>query len=220
MVLALAVTLSACGGDDDGSDDCTWPDPEALCPEAFAFEAFLSDLETGDAAFDVAVSQRGQAGVTTTSAPNGRATLCLTGGDVEIQAVQAEYLTRRDTLDACAVARAASASQPYPIAMISAEDVDARLTAAGLERDETASQVLVTVVTFTDAGPMVAPGSAIDLEPAGDGFAPGGDDVALFANVPGDEVALNIGADGLDCVGPAVAALEPGGVTGVLFACE
>ena len=67
--LILVLALVACGGDDDGGEaDCTWPDPEALCPGAFTFEAFVSDLETGDAAFDVAVSQRGEAGVMTTSA--------------------------------------------------------------------------------------------------------------------------------------------------------
>lgn len=219
LALALAVTVSACSGDDDGSgEDCTWPDPEALCPDAFSFEAFVGDIETGAAAFDVALSQRGQAVISTTSAPNGRATLCLTGGDVEIQGLKAGYLTRRDTLDTCAVARAAALTQPYPFGMLTAEYVD-QTYEGDFERDDTASQVLVTVATFSEAGAEAVLGAEVEIDPPGDGRA-AFTEVNLFANVPGDEVTVTVHADGLDCVGPATAALEPGGVTGVLFACE
>lgn len=216
MLLALALASAACSGDDGSSEDCAWPDPDALCPDAFAFEGFVSDLETGEAAFDVEVSQRDQAGVTTTSAPNGRAPLCLTAGDVEIRALHTDYLTRRDTLDACAVARAARAGQPYPINLLTPAFADQVL--GGVTRDETASQLLVTVRSYPDGAPL--DGATVDLDAAHDGVV----DVVgafLFTNVAGAEVALSFTApDGVDCVGPAVAALEPGGISGVLFACQ
>ncbi len=215
--LLLALVLAACGGDDDGGEqDCTWPDPEALCAGAFAFESFVTDLETGDAAFDVAVSQRGEADVTTTSAPNGRAVLCLTAADAELQSLEAAYLTRRDTLDECAVARAAQAGQPYPINLLTAEFADQVLGAT--TRDETMSQVLISVRSYPDGTPQDGAGVQLDVEHDAVIQVEGG---FLFANVPGSEVGLTFTEpDGVDCVGPATIALEPGGISGAMFACE
>jgi hypothetical protein len=218
MFLAFAAALAACGGDDGGApEDCSaWPDPEELCPGALTFEAFVSDLETGDATVDVAVSQRGQAGVTTVSAPNGRAVLCLTAGDAEIESQESAYLARRDTLDECAVARVAQVAQPYPINLLTAAFADQLL--GQVTRDDSASLLLVTVRSYPDGTPQGGASIALDAEHDGVVAVEGG---FLFANVPGAQVALSFMApDGLDCAGPETVALVPGGVAGALFACE
>jgi len=219
IALALAVAAGGCGDDNGSSESCTAPDREALCPDEFAFEAFVSDLENGDAVFEALVAERLDDVNATTSAPNGRAVLCLPAGDRELTAAKEGYLPRGDTLDACAVSRAASAAQPYPIQMATAEFFDAELTSHVLTRDDSATQLLIAVRRYPDGDPIAGATVEIDAESHGD-YSLG--DLIAFANVFGEgDVALSFTApDGVDCSGPDRARLTPGGITGVLFACE
>ena len=214
MVLALAA-LAACGGDDDAPETCIPPDPEALCPDGFFFEAFVSDPETGGAVFDALVEQRG-GDVGTTSAPNGRAVLCLPGGDIQVVTLAMDHATRVDTLDSCAVTRAADTAQPYPIDVVTPAFLEQLL--GDVTPDPSAAQLLVSVRSYPDGTPL--DGASIEVDAANDGVIEL-DGSLLVANVAAGEVTLSFTApSGADCIGPATADLVPDAVNGVLFACE
>lgn len=255
-VVALAISASACGDDeatDDGgpppdaspvtdtSDSSDMPDAsDDLCPGLATFEALVAEAETGAAVFDVAVAEVG-AENQTTSAPNGRAVLCLPAGAAsEVEATLADYLVRRDAVDPDAAATSLGSAQPYPIDMLSESAADELLTALGPGRDQAASIVLVSVVSYPDGEPLV--GAAITLDEASDGafardvagkFTATGDGavadgrLVLFANVvDGDTdggAAITVtppGSFGGSCVGPSRVTLEAGGLSGAFFACQ
>lgn len=213
MVLALAAALAACSGDDDGGPAvCEAPDPEGLCPDEFAFEAFVGDLETGASVFEASVTDRLDDGNATTSAPNGRAVLCLPDGDREVITSHADYLTRLDVVTSCAAARAVSAGQAYPIELLSATS----LADSGVEPDDDATQVLVTALRYP-GGEAIA-GASVELAAMHDDVVMLGD-TFLFPNATGGDAAVELTADA-DCAGPDTVPLVPGAVVGVFFACE
>lgn len=254
VVALVVVTAFACGDDDaspgqdgappdaspvtDASDSSNAPDAsDDLCPGQLTFEALVADAESGAAVFDVAVAEVG-ADNQTTSAPNGRAVLCLPAAEPsEVESTLAGHLVRRDAVDPDAAAASVGTAQPYPIDVLSADAADRLLKALGSGREPAASLVLVSVVSYPDGEPLV--GAEITLDEASDGpFArdlagefTASADVAegrlvLFANVvdgEADGTAITVtppeGFAG-SCVGPARVALEAGGLSGAFFACQ
>ncbi|HUS64466.1 MAG TPA: hypothetical protein VMZ28_07980 [Kofleriaceae bacterium] len=212
IVLALVAALGACGGDDGGPAVCEAPDPEALCPDEFAFEAFVGDLETGASVFEASVTDRLDDDIATTSAPNGRAVLCLPDGDREVVTSHADYLTRIDVVTSCAAARAVSAGQAYPIGLLSA----ALLADSGVEADDDATQVLVTALRYPGGEPITD--ASVELDAEHDDVVMLGD-TFLLPNATGGDATVELTADA-DCTGPDTVPLVPGAIVGVFFACE
>ena len=234
-----ALLLAGCGGDDDPIADAAPPAPdrEDLCPGRLTLEALVTDLETDAPVFDVALTEVGDEGNSATSAPNGRAILCLPAGeDSEIRATHADRLGRLDRVDADAAAIWYDASQPYPLHVVTPSAADALLGDLGLSRDEEAAQVIVTVLEYPGGTPLAGATVAIDRDHEGafarddaGGFA-AGDEIAagglvLFANTAttGGTVSATVTPpDGYagTCTGPSAAPLEGGAVTGLHVACH
>lgn len=254
-VALVVVTAFACG-DDEASPDVDGAPPDAsppvdtavpiidasddLCPDQLTFEALVADAGSGAAVFDVAVAEVG-AENQTTSAPNGRAVLCLPAGAAsEVESTFADYLVRRDAVDPDAAAASVGTAQPYPIDMLSTGAADELLAALGPGRDEAATLVLVSVVSYPDGEPLV--GAEITLDETSEGAfardfageftasveaAVADGRLVLFANViDGDTdggAAITVtppeGFAGT-CVGPPRVALEAGGLSGAFFACQ
>jgi hypothetical protein len=244
--LALLIFALVCGCGDDGGgsdgsdgdgepadagpDGAPGPDVESLCPGELTFEALVADAVTGEPAFEVEVAEVGGAN-STTSAPNGRAVLCLpAGADALVRSTEAAHLARLDSVSADALAVANAAVQPYPLGVLTESGADELLADLDppLTRDEKATQVLVSVVLYPDGEPLA--GAVVSIDPAGAGAAAiAGGLATVFANVP-----LTGGAeDGRaaitvtppvqfrgSCVGPASVELEAGGLSGALFACQ
>ena len=234
-----AVLLAGCGGDDDPIADAAPPAPdrEDLCPGRLTLEALVADLVTGAAVFDVSLTEVGNEGNAATSAPNGRAILCLPAGeDSEVRATHPERLDRLDRVDADAAAIWYGASQPYPLHVVTPAAADALLGEHGLTRDEDAAQVIVTVLEYPGGTPLSGATVAIDRAHEGalsrdeeGGFAAsdeiGAGGLVLFANAVttgGAVTATVTPPDGYagTCTGPSAAPLEAGAVTGLHIACH
>jgi hypothetical protein len=188
------------------------PDTAGLCSVGFAFEALVGALETGASVFAASVADRLDDSIATTSAPNGRAVLCLPDGDREVVTSHADYLTRIDVVTSCAAARAVTAGQAYPIGLASAE----LLAGSGVEIDEDATQVVVTALRYPAGDPVA--GASVELDATHDEVVALGDAV-LVPNATGDDAAIELSADA-DCAGPDTVPLVPGAIVGVFFACE
>lgn len=244
----IALLVGAgCSGDDevvvDASplpdappDDGPGIDAENLCPGAFTFEALVADLESGTPVFDVTLAEVGDAGNTTTSAPNGRAVLCLPADtDAEVRSTKVDYLARLDVLSSAAIEIAADADQPYPLDIVTTTAVDALYTDLGETRDAADSQLVVAVLTYPDGEALVGATVAVDNANdgayardgsgdfgAGDTVAAGG--VVLLVNTTtGDDAEITVTPPGDfdgSCEGPSTVSLEVDGMTGVLFACH
>ncbi|HTE49797.1 MAG TPA: hypothetical protein VK698_02910 [Kofleriaceae bacterium] len=252
--LALAIIASACGDDEvvpDGGNpadaavdaaaaDAALDAGDDLCPGQLTFEALVADAESSESVFEVDVAEVDAANQTQ-SAPNGRAVLCLPLDRVsEVRSTLADYLARTDTLDVDAVQQSLGTDQPYPIDVMSTAAADLLLSDLGPDRDPAATLLLVSVVSYPDAQPLVgatvtideASGGAFARGTAGD-FAPSPDAaigdgrLLLLANVvDGDDdgravitVAPPDGFSGV-CVGPPSVALQEGGLSGAFFACQ
>ncbi len=255
LALILAALTSACGDDeavpdggggapdasaDAGSDAAPIDTGEDLCPGQLGFEALVADAIDGEPAFDIAVAEVGGS-ASTTSAPNGRAQLCLpAGADSQVRSTADTYLARLDSLSADAIDVINGAVQPYPLDVLETAAADALLTGLSLTRDEEASLLLVSVVAYPDGEPLVGATVVIDKDSDGPfardakgAFAEateiGEGRVLLFANTAlgGDgeagRAAITVTPpDGFDgtCVGPPTVELEAGGLSGALFACQ
>ena len=256
LCLAL-VTLAAatgCSSDDEALPDASAgpadasvdgaPDAEDLCPGKLSFEAFVNDLITGDATFDVTVTEDATPANTTTSAPNGRADLCLPSGtDSLVRAEQDNDLPRLDLISADALAVYHAAGKPYPLQVVSTVDLDSVLSGLGVTRDDATAQVVVTVLSYPDASPLT--GATVELDKGSEqagardsagqftvadnpaAIADGG--LVLFGNTQltgggqPDQTTVTVTPPGNfagTCVGPATVPLEAGHITGVLFACH
>jgi hypothetical protein len=244
--LAAAALASGCGGDDEIVGDGDLPridsgipdagiDAENLCPGAVTFEAFASNLETGAAEFDIAVTEVGNPTNTETSAPNGRVVLCLPDADVELSAEKTDYLTRVDAVRGAVVDQFNPDSQPYPLFVITRAAAEALYTDLGATFDDGDGQVVVSVLEMPDATPLTGATVDIDKIPgdgpyarddagafaAGDTIDSGG--LVLFANVPlaGGAVGITVTPpDGFTCTGPTTLTLAAGQLSGALFACQ
>jgi hypothetical protein len=247
--LAAAALLAACGGDDEIVSDGDVPpidsgipdagiDAENLCPGAVTFEAFASNLETGAAEFDVAVTEVGNPTNSETSAPNGRVVLCLPAeADVELSAEKTDYLTRVDAVRGPVAGQFSPDSQPYPLLVISQAAAEALYTDLGATFADGDGQVVISVLEMPDATPLTGATVDIDKTPgdgpyarddaggfaAGDAIDSGG--LVLFANVPlaGGDVGITVTPpDGFTgtCTGPTTLSLTAGQVSGALFACQ
>jgi hypothetical protein len=254
LALLMVALASGCGDDDDTSDDGGGADATAdagsdagapdtgddLCPGMSLFEALTADAESAASIFEVDVAEVGGSAATT-SAPNGRADLCLpAGADAQVRSTKDGYLARLDTLSADALDILDTAINPYPLDLLETAAADALLDGLGAPRDEAATLLLVSVVT-ADGAPLV--GATVSIDRGDDGvfarqatgdFAGAGDPgavadgrVLMFANVAvsgaGDQAAITVTPpDGFDgtCVGPPSVELEAGGLSGALFACQ
>jgi hypothetical protein len=254
LAFILAALTSACGDDEavpdggggaldasaDAGDAAPLDAGDDLCPGQLTFEALVADAIDAEPAFDIAVAEvGGSAG--TTSAPNGRAQLCLpSSADSRVRSTADTHLARLDSLSADAIDIINGAVQPYPLDVLEAAAADALLTDLTLTRDEEASLLLVSVVAYPDGEPLVGATVAIDkasdgsfARDAAGGFAAatevGDGRVLLFANTAlgGDgeagQATVTVtppgGFDGT-CVGPPTVELEAGGLSGALFACQ
>ncbi len=247
--LASAALLAACGGDDEIVSDGdlpqidsgipdAGPDAENLCPGAITFEAFASNLESGAAEFDVALTEVGNPTNTETSAPNGRVVLCLPeDSNVELSAEKTDYLMRVDAVSGFVVGQFNPDSQPYPLFVISHAAAEALYTDLGATFNDGNAHVVVSVLELPAATPLTGAVVDIDKTPgdgpfarddsggfaAGDTVDSGG--LVLFANVPlaGGDVGVTVTPpDGFDgtCIGPATLSLTAGQISGALFACQ
>jgi len=257
LAFILAALTSACGDDeavpdggggapdasaDAGSDAGPIDTGEDLCPGLLTFEALVADAASGVAAFEVAVAEVGGP-ASTTSAPNGRAQLCLpVGADSQVRSTRDDHLARLDTLWTDAIETINGAVQPYPLDVLETAAADALLTDLTLTRDEEASLLLVSVVAYPDGEPLV--GATVAIDKASDGafardavgafVASAKGEVAvgrvlLFANTAlggvgeAGRVAITVTPpDSFDgtCVGPPTVELEAGGLSGALYACQ
>ncbi|HKE18949.1 MAG TPA: hypothetical protein VKB80_28945 [Kofleriaceae bacterium] len=255
LALVMVALASGCGGDDDTSDDGGEADASAdagsdagapdsgddLCPGMSLFEALTADAESAASIFEVDVAEVGGS-ASTTSAPNGRADLCLpAGADAQVRSTKDGYLARLDTLSADALDILDTAVNPYPLDLLETAAADGLLFELGTPpRDEAATLLLVSVVT-ADGAPLARATVSIDRgddgvfarQATGD-FVDAGDPgevadgrVLLFVNVAvsgaDDQVAITVtppGDFGGACVGPPSATLEAGGLSGALFVCQ
>jgi hypothetical protein len=246
MCVSIAGGCSDGGGGatDGGASDGGGIDAEDLCPGRLTFEALVAEAEMGGSVFDVEVAEADTSNGTT-SAPNGRAVLCLpSAGDSQVRSTKAGYLTRVDTVSPASALPTLGSDQPYPIDVLFTSAADELLMSLGLVRDDMdATLLLVSVVSYPEAQPLVGATVAIDKASGGafardpSGVFTGGDQVGqvsdgrivLFANAalgggaqegratititPPEEFA---GA----CTGPLSVELEAGGVSGAFFACQ
>lgn len=253
LALLAGSVVPACGDDEVLPDGGGQPDASVadaseidsgddLCPGELTLEAIVADTESGEAVFAAAVAEDGAANQTT-SAPNGRAVLCLPDGAASrVSTTLDDYLDRTDTLSADAVERSLGTAQPYPIDLLSTVAADDLLIGLGLTRDESASLLLVSVVSYPDGQPLDGAVVSIDKDSEGafarDGtgqFAAspdreiGAGRLLLFANVAATgagqdgQVAITVtppGGFGGSCVGPPAVDLAIGGVSGAFFACQ
>jgi len=255
--LALAaVSFAGCGGDDDDDGDAsdggtpdggTAIDAGGDCPGELAFEALVANAVDEEPVFNVKVAQVGGPNETT-SAPNGRAALCLpTGADVQLESDQVGYLPRQDELSAEAIAAAVAAGQPYPLDVLSAMQAKMVFGAIGVEWDSADALVMVSVLSYPGGEPLVDARVSIEAglihdgaferdgkgsltaSPLGQIGEVGERRLVLFANVPvtgGAEdgrAALTVAPpDGFGgtCVGSPSVAVEAGGMSGAFFACR
>ena len=250
LALLTVAVVTACGDgesvpDGGAPDGAPGPDAEDLCPGQISFEALVADARSGEPTFEVTVAEAGGS-ASTTSAPNGRADLCLQSGDSTLRSSKADYLDRLDTLSNEALAIAVAAVQPYPLDVLGQDAADSLLDILGPGRDPAATLLLVSVVSFPDGAPLV--GARVSLE---DGVDPDGvfardatgefvqvalgDEavadgrILMFSNVPlngGEEdgrVALTVtppAAFSGTCVGPPSVELQADGLSGAFFACQ
>lgn len=221
--------------EDAGGDASPGPDAENLCPGAITFEALVADAITGQVAFDVQVADVGGSAMTT-SAPNGRAQLCLSSdADSTLRSSRADYLTRLDAISRDALA--SNPGQPYPLEVLSVAAADGLLDDLGAARDPADSILLVSVRSGGEAlegatieidvdtdGAFARDGSGAFAATATGQVAAGG--TVLFANVPlteGGRAAITLTPpDNFTgtCAGPPSVELEADGVTGAFFACQ
>lgn len=242
LALLVVALVPACGDDEvvpDGGPVDADAGGDDRCPGLLTFEAQVADVTSLGSLFEVQVAEVG-ASNQTTSAPNGRAVLCLpAGADSQVRSTQEGYLARLDTLSEDAVAASLGTDQAYPIDLLRESEADATI---GGVRDPAAALLLVSVVSYPEAQPLVGAAVSIDKDHDGayardaeGGFAASPDGaigagrLVLFANVAASgagsdgQVAVTVTPpDGYDgsCVGPTSVELEIDGVSGAFFACE
>jgi hypothetical protein len=230
------------GSPEDAGDASTGPDAENLCPGEVTFEGLVADAISGQATFEVEVAVEG--GSATTSAPNGRAQLCLPAdADSSLLSTKTEYLSRLDTTSRDALAAANAAAQPYPLEVLSVAAADALLDDLGATRDPADSVILVSVRSYPDGAALEGATISIDVDGNDGAFArdavgefaasleaavaAGG--TVLFANVPltggaeeGRAAITVTPPDGFSgtCAGPPSVELQADGVSGAFFACQ
>lgn len=245
---ALLLCAPACGDDEVGDDDGDRPtidsgipdaapiDGEDLCPGAVTFQAFAGDLESGDATFEVDVSEVADPGNSASSAPNGRVVLCLPDADGAIRAEKTDYLPRVDSLPTEVAEHFSQEASAYPLFVISEAAADTLYGDLGTTVMAGDAQVVVSVVEVPDGTPLTGATVEIDKADTGQfardasgGFADGNEvadgGLILFANVPlaGGDVAITVTPpDGFrgTCSGPAMLDLNAGEMSGALFACQ
>lgn len=245
---ALLLCAAACGDDEVDDDDGDRPtidsgipdaapiDGENLCPGAVTFQAFAGDLESGDATFEVEVTEVADPGNSATSAPNGRVVLCLPDADGAIRAEKTDYLPRVDALPGEVASHFDQESSPYPLLVISEAAADTLYGDLGTTLMAGDAQVVVSVIEVPEGTPLTGATVEIDKADTGQfardasgGFADGnevaGGGLILFANVPigGGDVGITVTPpDGFrgTCSGPATLELNAGEMSAALFACQ
>jgi hypothetical protein len=234
--LGPLLLAAACSG---GAADAAPPaaDREDLCPGQLTLEAQVTDLVTGQNAFDVLLVEADDDMNAATSAPNGRAILCLPSGtDNLVRSSKADHLPRLDLVHREAQAVWYGSVQPYPLAVVSEASLEELFADLELTRDEEAAQVLVAVNSYPSGQPFL--GAVVEIDRDHDrsftreadgsflnskSILEGG--LLLFANTAttGGQVAVTMSLPedtGGTCAGPASVPVEPGSITGVLFACR
>ncbi|HLU65819.1 MAG TPA: hypothetical protein VKZ63_06060 [Kofleriaceae bacterium] len=251
--LLACASLLACTGDDEVTPDASQPlidsgtpdgpgeDVEDLCPGELTFEALVLDLESDAAVFEVSVAQVGDESNAATSAPNGRAVLCLPDEAGAVRSTKEEYLARLDRVDPEAVRALAATATPYPLHVIGAAAFDELLAGVGVTPDDDAGHVVVTVLAAADGQPVTGATVALDKTHGGafarddSGALAAGDEIGsgglvLLANVelagggpPGEvEVTVTLPGDfeGTGTCRSNTGDLEAGALTGVVVVCE
>lgn len=237
VAVAVLATIAGCG-DDGGPADAGFdaaPDAMSLCPGGeLDFEALVTDRATASPAFEVALTEVADPGNTASSAPNGRALLCLSRtGTHEVRGTRADLLSHLMTVDDAAAAL--HRPQPFAFPMLAAADADALIGAlSGVgARDAAATQLFVDVREYPGGVPLV--GASVSIGASNDGgFHVIGDgsfttgttltdgSTVLFANVAGTTTTVSVDVPGSQmCEGAASITLEStGAITSVFFACR
>ena len=223
--LALATLVTACGCSDDGGNGVVDGGIDAAIDAgSLEFETQATDLANNAALFDVAVTEDGTAN-TTSSAPNGRAVLELTG-DAAITHELTGYLENRMQVSAAALAAHVTARQPQLSELVTEVDIDNIYSGLGLVRDTGATQVLIYIRQNSDfapaAGVSINAGASQTLVRRGVATFELGDTViddalVLVVNAPGNSLAITPSAT---CLGATDIGLDPGQLSSTFLVCE
>jgi hypothetical protein len=236
---ALALALSAaCGGDSGGADaapiDGARPDAEELCPGELTVEVRVSDLASGDNLFDVQVAATADPGRATTSAPNGRAVLCVERADeVDVTAGGDDVVERTDRIARTALGKLRAAGAVHPFAMITAGHLADLATALDVAPPDAGTTWLLAHAVRPDGSPALGATLASDgasdgsFTRAADGTFAGGDAIAeggaiLVANLTATApIGLTVEPPaGQTCDGPANLSPAAGAISGAVFVCQ
>ena len=220
---AIAVALIGalgCNGNGNGAIDDAGVDSG---PVSLQFETQVSDLATGAALFDATVAELG-ADNQTSSAPNGRAVLELSG-DAVVRHELAGYLANDMEVSAEALAAHVAARQPQLSELATEIDLDDLYTGLGLVRDVADTTVLIYVRRASDfaaaAGVTISGGDTTAVRRAGGDIELGDtvidDPLVIIANAPGG--SLSITASGT-CIGATELTLAPGQLVSTFLVCE
>ena len=230
--LALALATAACGSGSDSASPDAGPDAEDLCPGQVTFEAEARLLASSMTLVGIAVADGDDPGSAASSAPNGRVVLCLDDAVGQVVASHNQRLERRDTLEASVLEDLRMASQPYPLEMASAEQLDLAYADFEITRSEQATQLVVAVATLPGGEPTAdvvvqveePSGKSLNYDLSGgflDSDQTGAGGGVLVSNVMGETATVTVEPTfDAACVGPSSVALQPGGVAGAVWTCR
>lgn len=232
-LLVAVVAGCSCGGNGDAVDSGpidTGPDVFDACPGELNFETQVLDLITQSTVVGVTdgvtVTEAATAN-TASSAPNGRAILCLSAAtDADVLHERANLVTNRMRVTSAAGDRHEAAREPLVSDVSTAANLDGLYTGLGLTRDAGATTVLIYVrsASFAAAnGAQVAvagAGASYVRDSGGDfeiGDTIGNDPVLLVPNVGGTQVSFTVSQT---CDGPTTITLEPGAIASTFLVCD
>lgn len=233
--LALAL-VAACGGDPGSGDaaptDGATADAEDLCDGEMTIEARVADLATDESLVGVALQATADPGRVVSSAPNGRAVLCVAPADeVDVTASGADVVERTDRIARSAIGKLRAAGAVHPFTMITTGGLADLATALEVAAPDAGTTWVLAHVVRPDGSPATGATVAIDGASdgsftraagsfvAGDAIAEGG--VVLVANPTATApLGLSVEPTSGSCDGPANLSPAAGAITGAVFVCQ
>lgn len=221
-VATLAILASfGCDGSGNGPPGIdAGIDP--LCGNNFPYQIEIFDWSSGAAALPLTIFEVGNEGNTSTSAPNGRAVLCLpSDGDVTVRLESTGHVPRNEVVSRSTYSGYLSDSgeQSYRVYLLTTADL------ADLGMNAGTAQVLVDLRKGSDPAVGESATLAAASDPSlvgapGDSFSPGtqvtdGSPIIVFPNV------LGAGSTMLssNCEGPTSLPLAADEISGALLRC-
>lgn len=164
-----ALLLAGCPADDDPAADAAPQDADVdpgadvfdPCPGQLTFETGLIDAATGEPPGQLVTVTELGTGNQSTSAPNGRALLCLDGGAVVSFSTEG-YLERRHVVTEAAARAQARTGEALPIELYTPAAADELVTSLGLTRDADTALVYVEARDYPEGTPLAGVGVTLD----------------------------------------------------------